>query len=235
MPPPRTLCEAFQSIAALEPDAVALRDLGGTVTLTWRQYRDRVRAIAAGLAGLGVDHGDTVALMLTNRPEFHLCDTAALHLGATPFSVYNTNPAHVLAYQFGNAGNRVVICERQFLPVVREAIRHGGDVEHIVCVDSADGGVVPLARLEAEPATAFDFEAAWRAVVPRDLLTLVYTSGTTGPPKGVELTHANFIENARVLADFGVRDQPNRMISYLPDAHAANRWFSHYAHLLHGG
>jgi len=232
---PRTLCEAFQSVAALEPDAIALRDLGGDVAITWRQYQDRVRSIAAGLAGLGIGRGDTVALMLTNRPEFHLCDTATLHLGGTPFSVYNTNPAQVLAYQFDNADNRVVICERQFLPVIREAVQQGGNVEHIVCVDGADGDALSLEQLEAAPAPEFDFEAAWRAVEPDDLLTLVYTSGTTGPPKGVELTHANFLENARILDDFGVRNQPNRMISYLPDAHAANRWFSHYAQLLHGG
>lgn len=104
-----------------------------------------------------------------------------------------------------------------------------------MCVDGADGDALSLEQLEAAPAPGFDFEAAWRAVEPHDLLTLVYTSGTTGSPKGVELTHANFLENARILVDFGVRDQPNRMISYLPDAHAANRWFSHYAQLLHGG
>ncbi|WP_165690381.1 AMP-binding protein, partial [Mycobacteroides chelonae] len=114
----RTLVEAFQSVAARRPDAIAIRSADGATTLTWRQYTERVRAIASGLAALGVVPGDTVALMLTNRPEFHVCDTAVLHTGATPFSVYNTNPAEVLAYQFENAGNRIVICEKQFLPTV---------------------------------------------------------------------------------------------------------------------
>lgn len=75
--------------------------------------------------------------MLTNRPEFHLCDTAVLHCGATPFSVYNTNPPELLGYQFDNADNRVVICEQQFLPQVRSAVGLGGKVEHIICVDGA--------------------------------------------------------------------------------------------------
>ena len=69
-------------------------------------------AIAAGLAALGVGRGDTVALMLTNRIEFYPCDTAALHLGATPFSIYNTSSPEQIAYLFANAGNRVVITER---------------------------------------------------------------------------------------------------------------------------
>jgi long-chain acyl-CoA synthetase len=122
---PATLCEAFQGTAAKHPDAVALRTVDDTVTITWRQYRDRVRAIAGGLAGLGVGPGDTVALMMTNRPEFHLCDTAVLHTGATPFSVYNTNPPEVLTYQFDNADNRVVMCERQFLPQIFAAMSQG--------------------------------------------------------------------------------------------------------------
>jgi long-subunit acyl-CoA synthetase (AMP-forming) len=71
-------------------------------------------------------------------------------------------------------------------------------------------------------------------VHPDDVLTIVYTSGTTGPPKGVELTHANFIANAKTLDEFGGAGTDDRVISYLPDAHAANRWFTHYQSLLHG-
>jgi long-subunit acyl-CoA synthetase (AMP-forming) len=230
----RTLVEAFQSVAARRPDAMAIRSADGATTLTWRQYAERVRAIASGLAALGVVPGDTVALMLTNRPEFHLCDTAVLHTGATPFSVYNTNPADVLAYQFDNAGNRIVICEKQFLPTVLEAIGRGGKVEQVICVDGDADGAISLAALESTPAPDFDFDATWRAVQPTDLLTIVYTSGTTGPPKGVELTHLNFIENARIADAFGGINSSDRVISYLPDAHAANRWFAHYMNLLHG-
>jgi long-chain acyl-CoA synthetase len=231
---PTTLCAAFQTVAKRDPDAVALRSADGATTITWRRYADRVRAIASGLAAIGVAAGDTVALMLTNRPEFHLCDTAVLHTGATPFSVYNTNPADVLAYQFGNAGNRVVICEKQFLPTVLAAARQGDTVEQVVCVDGEADGAASLATIESAPDADFDFDATWRAVQSTDLLTIVYTSGTTGPPKGVELTHLNFIENARVVDDFGGINSSDRVISYLPDAHAANRWFAHYINLLHG-
>jgi long-subunit acyl-CoA synthetase (AMP-forming) len=230
----RTLVESFQSVAQRDLDAIAIRSGDGATVLTWRHYAERVRAIASGLAALGVVSGDTVALMLTNRPEFHLCDTSVLHAGATPFSVYNTNPAEVLAYQFENAENRVVISEKQFIPTVFAAMKQGGRVEHVICIDGEVEGTVSLATLESTPAQGFDFDATWRAVTPDDLLTIVYTSGTTGPPKGVELTHTNFIENARITDDFGRIDSSDRVISYLPDSHAANRWFAHYTNLLHG-
>src|SRR5687767_15830450 len=76
---PRSVCELFQRTAAGHADRVALRTPGGQVTITWAEYNRRVRDIAAGLAALGVRRGDTVGLMLTNRPEFHLCDAAAMH------------------------------------------------------------------------------------------------------------------------------------------------------------
>ncbi|MFF2549998.1 AMP-dependent synthetase/ligase [Nocardia sp. NPDC058058] len=236
---PRTLCEAFQANVAANPEAVALRTLGGAVAITWREYGERVRGIAAGLAGLGIGPGDTVAIMLTNRPEFHLCDTAILHTGATPFSVYNTNPVDLLAYQFGNAGNRAVICERQFAPqilaAVEKAAAQGNTVEYVICVDEAPDGTLALSAVEAAPAVDFDFEKSWRAVDPENLLTIVYTSGTTGPPKGVELTHTNFLENARVVDEFGGGGPEDKVVSYLPDAHAANRWFAHYLAMISGG
>ncbi|MEU7144486.1 AMP-dependent synthetase/ligase [Nocardia sp. NPDC046473] len=235
---PDTLCAAFQSNVAKYPDAVALRTLGGAISITWREYGERVRAIATGLAALGIEPGDTVAIMLTNRPEFHLCDTAVLHTGATPFSVYNTNPVDLLVYQFSNARNKAVVCESQFAPKILEAVAkaaaQGVHVEHVICVDEAPEGTIALTDVERSTAGAFDFEATWRKVKPDDLLTIVYTSGTTGPPKGVELTHTNFIENARVLDTFGGGGPDDRVISYLPDAHAANRWFAHYLTLLEG-
>ncbi|MFJ4654911.1 AMP-dependent synthetase/ligase [Nocardia sp. NPDC088792] len=238
-PAPRTLCEAFQANVTRYPDAVALRTMGGGTTVTWKQYGDRVRAIATGLAARGIGHGDTVALMLTNRPEFHLIDTAVLHTGATPFSVYNTNPVDLLVYQFGNAGNKVVVCERQFAPQILQAVEkaaaQGINVELVICVDEDVTGTVSLAAIEATENDGFDFDAAWRAVDPEDLLTIVYTSGTTGPPKGVELTHTNFLENARVVEEFGGGSTEDRVVSYLPDAHAANRWFAHYLSMITGG
>ncbi|HZY75828.1 MAG TPA: AMP-binding protein, partial [Jatrophihabitantaceae bacterium] len=229
----KTLCETFQRTVAAAPAAVALRSSDDSVRLTWRQYADRVRTIAAGLAALGVRRGDTVGLMLTNRPEFHLVDTAALHLGAAPFSIYNTLAPEQISYLFGNAGNTVVVCEQQFLEQIRKA-QPGTAVEHIVCVDGAGDDVITLADLEANPAPGFDFEASWRAVGPDDLLTIIYTSGTTGPPKGVELTHANMLAELDATTGIVPSGLGDVVISYLPDAHVANRWGAHYQSMFTG-
>src|SRR4026208_1238030 len=103
--PPRTLCAAFQHTATRRPDPVALRPPDNSTAITWGEYADRVRKVAGGLAKLGISRGDTVAIMLTNRPEFHIVDTGVLHTGATPFSIYNTLAPEQIAYLFSNAGN----------------------------------------------------------------------------------------------------------------------------------
>lgn len=227
---PSTLTAAFQRTAAEHPDRPAL-SIPGAAPITWRTYASRVRALATGLASLGVGRGDTVGIMLTNRPEFHLVDTATLHAGATPFSIYNTLAPEQIAHLFANAGNRVVVCEQQFLPRIRAA---GTAVEHIVCVDGPAEGTITLDELGGRTADGFDFDASWRAVEPQDVLTIIYTSGTTGPPKGVEITHANMIAELESTARVSANRPDDVIISYLPDAHIANRWGCHYISLVSG-
>ena len=142
---------------------------------------------------MGVGPGDTVGIMLLNRPEFALLDTAALHLGAVPFSIYNTSSPEQITYLFGNAGNKVVVTEQVFLPAIRAAET---SFETIISIDGGEG-TLSLEDLEGRSAEGFDFDASWRAVTPDDVLTLIYTSGTTGPPKGVELTHGSMLAELR--------------------------------------
>jgi long-chain acyl-CoA synthetase len=230
---PATMCEAFQATVARYPDELALRTVSGAVTITWGDYAGRVRQIAAGLAGLGVSRGDTVALMMTNRPEFHLADTAALHLGAVPFSVYNTFAAEQVAQVLANAGNRVVLCEEQFAPRLAE-VTGGTAVEHVVCVDGEPAGTVTVEEMVAGGDPGFGFEACWRAVRPDDVLTLIYTSGTTGPPKGVEITHAQMMAELAATSAVLPSGPGDRVVSYLPMAHIAERTASHYSPMLTG-
>jgi long-subunit acyl-CoA synthetase (AMP-forming) len=230
---PATMCEAFQATVARYPDELALRTVSGAVTITWGDYAGRVRQIAAGLAGLGVSRGDTVALMMTNRPEFHLADTAALHLGAVPFSVYNTFAAEQVAQVLANAGNRVVVCEEQFAPRLAE-VTGGTAVEHVVCVDGEPAGTVTVEEMVAGGDPGFGFEACWRAVRPDDVLTLIYTSGTTGPPKGVEITHAQMMAELAATSAVLPSGPGDRVVSYLPMAHIAERTASHYSPMLTG-
>src|SRR5215213_2451564 len=218
-----TLCHAFQHTAAQRPDDVALRTPGDAVSITWREYAERVERIAGGLAALGVERGDAVGLMLLNRPEFHLLDTAALHLGATPFSVYNTSTPEQVAHQFANAGNRVVVTERHFLPTVLAARLRVPAVDHVVLLDGRERDATSLHALEESGTSAFRFGETWRAVAPEDLATIVYTSGTTGPAKGVELTHANALAQCAASAERSPLTPGGRLISYLPRSPASRR------------
>ena len=219
-----TLCEAFQKTAAADPDAPALSTPDGSVSYTWAQYAQEVREIAAGLAGLGVKRGDTVAILLPNRPEFHLVDTAAVHLGATPFSIYNTSSPEQIDYVFSNAQNTVVVTDATGIDRVNAV---AGE-RHVVDVDTG------LDALKAAAAGDFDFEATWRAVQPEDVATLIYTSGTTGPPKGVQLTHHNLLVECNAVAEVLDLRAGDRITSYLPSAHIADRWSGHYNGIVFG-
>ncbi|GHJ48022.1 fatty-acid--CoA ligase [Catellatospora sp. TT07R-123] len=228
---PASLCAVFQQTAARTPDAVALRDhVRGTV-LTWSQYAAEVAALAAGLAGAGLRRGGTIALMLGNRPEFHLADLAAVHLGATPVSVYNTSSPEQLAHVLRDSGARVAVTEQQYLPRV---LACGVPLDLVVCVDGAAPGAVGLPELKAMAPAGFDFAAAWAAVGPDDLLTVIYTSGTTGLPKGVELTHANLLAEIDGLTRVVDLRADDVGLSYLPAAHIADRLASHYIPIVYG-
>jgi long-chain acyl-CoA synthetase len=229
----QTLCAAFQATAARRAEAVALRTPDG-VEITWREYADRVRGIAAGLAAHGVGRGDTVGLMLANRPEGHLLDTAALHLGATPFSIYNTFSPEQIEYVISNSGCRVVVTERQFVDGVLAVRAALPSLRYVVVVDGAASGTEDLDELIAAGDPDFDFDATWRSVAPDDVATLIYTSGTTGPPKGVELTHSNLVWDCRAWLDVTGLEFDGRLMSYLPMAHLADRVVAHYLAMMTG-
>ncbi|HEY2259657.1 MAG TPA: AMP-dependent synthetase/ligase [Solirubrobacteraceae bacterium] len=231
-----TMCEAFALTAAARADQVALRTINDGVTITFAQYREQVRSLAAGLHALGVRRGDAVGFMLTNRPEFHLLDTAAMHLGACPFSIYNTSSVEQIAYLLDNAGCRVVIVETAFVDRMQGARETAEEVAHLIVVDGEPEGAITLADLARRGAAAeFDFDAAWRAVSPEDVLTLIYTSGTTGPPKGVQLTHANELAECQGLQAAGLwRSSEGSTVSFLPVAHIADRGLVHYGQMIWG-
>src|SRR5256714_10815733 len=187
-----TMCAAFQVTAAERTDAVAIRTKGDEFSITWGEYAEKVKRLAAGLAALGLERGQTIGLMLNNRPEFHLVDSAAMHLGATPYSVYNTYTAEQIEYLVTDAANSIIVTEGAYLDTVMKVKEACGSVEHVIDVEgSGREGTMSLDELEDAGSADFDFDAAWRAVEPDDVLTLIYTSGTTGPPKGVQIMHKN--------------------------------------------
>ncbi|MDQ6914401.1 MAG: long-chain fatty acid--CoA ligase [Actinomycetota bacterium] len=222
-----TMAEAFRRTVERVPDRVAVRTADDSTSLTFAELRDRVDALAGGLAELGVGAGDTVALMLSNRPEFHVADLAAMTLGATPFSIYMTYSPEQIAYIVSDAGARVAIVEESVRDRFEEARAELPDLEHVIVVED------DLEKVEAS-GEGFDGEAASREVGPDDTLTLIYTSGTTGPPKGVELSHRNLLGAIATIDDIIDFPEESRVISWLPSAHVAERNAHHYIPVYFG-
>jgi long-subunit acyl-CoA synthetase (AMP-forming) len=235
MQEPTTVPQAFLRTVAERPDEVAYRTRGDDVSITWAEARNRIADLAARLKALGLGRGDTVALMLANRPEFHICDLAVLMTGATPFSVYQTSPPNQVQFIVGDSGASVAITEQAFLPRILGARDGLPELETVIVIDGAPPeGVVHISALGAGDPD-FDVDAAAAAVDAEDLLTLIYTSGTTGPPKGVEITHRAFFAYSAGLLDSVPNLKPgSNVISWLPSAHIAERDAHHYLPLLCG-
>jgi len=229
----RNLVEAFDATVERLADDVAIRTADDSVALSWNELRRRVHASAGGLAGLGVSKGDTVALMLNNRPEFIPLDLAVVSLGAVPFSIYQTAAPEQIEYVLSDADSRVAVVETMFLGQVLAAKRKLPALEHVVVVDGS-GGTHTLAELEGTD-PGFDPAPVADSIEPDDLLTLIYTSGTTGPPKGVQLSHRNVLGLVSSVEDvIEMPDRNTRVISWLPAAHIAERGAHYYMPVIHG-
>ena len=112
----------FRHTAREYPDRPAVRSLDGGDEISWGKLRERVDAVAGGLAELGLGRGDTLAIMLSNRPEFFVVDLAAMMLGAVPFSIYQTLSPEQIAYVVGDSGARIAVVERAHLETFRAAV-----------------------------------------------------------------------------------------------------------------
>jgi len=224
--PAKTFVEAFHRTAREHAGAVAFRTRGGERELTWGQLRERVDKVAGGLAALGLRRGENVALMFANTPEFNLCDLAVMTVGATPFSLYATASPEQIQYVVSDAEARFAIIEPQFAENFRKARADLPKLEKIIV--AGEGGDMTLDELEGSGDGSFDVAASCAQVTEEDTLTLIYTSGTTGPPKGVELTHRNLMTAVEGLKQLITFKPGSKVISWLPNAHIAERAAHHY-------
>jgi long-chain acyl-CoA synthetase len=229
-----TIAEAFRQTVERKPEQVAIRTKGDAFTITWGRLRERVDALAAGLAGLGLKKDDTVALLFGNRPEFHLCDLAVMMVGGTPFSIYNTYAPNQIEFVVKDAGARILMTEQAYLPQVLEARKSLPDLEHVVVIDGeAPEGCLSLEHVEGSGGD-FDVDGCVAEIRPDDILTLIYTSGTTGPPKGVQLVHSNLLSACEGIDQLIEFPDDGRVISWLPSAHVAERNAHHYLPIVYG-
>ncbi len=238
----KTVLDWFERNATEFADKPALgwKTDEGWQTDTWGGYTTRYREIAAGLISLGVAHNDRVAIQTRNVPEHVIADAAALHAGATSVSIYNTLAPEQIAYVANDCAAKVAILEnREFAKRWEEIHSQLGSLEHIVLLDDSDdfrhlGTVLSWGELatRGRELLARDPEAVATAaakVRPDDPATIVYTSGTTGPPKGTIITHRNVAWTMEsVFRHFKVPMHLSA-ISYLPLAHVAERATSYAA------
>jgi long-subunit acyl-CoA synthetase (AMP-forming) len=246
----RTICDHLRATAENSGGAPALSDQApgegggagaagvGWQTLTWGQVRQQVLELAAGFAALGLAKGERVALMLPNRAEHVLADLAAVHAGGTPVTFYATLAADQIAYVAGDCDARIAVLDGAAeLARWQQIIDRLPGLEKIVVRDAAACpagdqymtwaafAALGKERFAADPG---GLGARIAAVGPEDPVTLLYTSGTTGNPKGVLLTHHNVLYEVAAAVSTGAVAAGVRWVSYLPLAHIAERMFSIY-------
>ena len=230
-----TLCEAFQITARVDPEATALVNHLGSEPVTWARYASRVHDVTGGLSACGAHPGDTIAILLRNRPVFNIVDTAVLHAGAVPFSIYPTEPVAQMIALVESSGAEILVTEPMFLDRIRAVAAACPRVRHVIVDGAATGdGETTLAELERAAPVDFDFEATWRAVDAEAIATLVHTSGTTGEPKAVQISHRAIMHSVRGVDHFVVT-APHRGVSFLPAAHITDRFICHYSLIVLGG
>jgi long-chain acyl-CoA synthetase len=247
-----TMPQVLRYRAQTQGDLLALRekDRGLWRRTTWKGYFENARLLAIGLYALGFRSGDRLAVASDDIPEWLFADLAAQMVGGSCLGIYPTNPWPELQYIVRHSRAKIVVCgdQEQTDKVLIARRNEGGlpDLTTILTVDmkgmrhyAEDGlmsfaSVVELgARKEAELGATID--AAIDAGKPHDVAIIVYTSGTTGMPKGAMLTHRNMLHSAsQVVSIHGLRRDTYSILCYLPLCHVAERSFSTVMQLLTG-
>jgi len=195
-------------------------------TLTWGDYGQAVREISRALAARGVGKGDRVAILAQTRPEWAFIDQAVLALGAVTVPIYPSNTAEQCQYILENSQACALFIEDGAQMAKYQAVASRcPQVKTLVTLqDQAPEGALTLAAFRAQGRefarkNPGGFEAALSKVQPADMATIVYTSGTTGNPKGVVLTHGNFASDIRSVTQVLSAGEDDTVLSFLPMAH----------------
>ncbi|WP_121820366.1 AMP-dependent synthetase/ligase [Halostella salina] len=240
---------------ALVGTAVDAAPDGEYATITYDEMRGIVARLAAGFRALGVDGGDRVGMFAATRMEWAQCDLALLSAGAAVTTVYKSSSPDQVRYLLDDPGASGVVVENEELLERVLSVSDALDLRFAIVMDDVgeeyadEDGVYTLDEVYEQGAERFDEDdyASWiDDLEPDDLASLVYTSGTTGQPKGVQLTHRNLRANVNQLRKrYGPRpDKPNSMavmdagtttVSYLPLAHIFERTTGHFYPFSSGG
>ena len=217
-------------------DALAAKIDGQWVPTSTQQLQDQANLVSLGLVSLGLKHGDKVAIISMNRPEWMLADFGISQIGAVSVPMYPSITVEDYKYIFTDAGVRAIfVADKSLHDKVMEATA-GLDVPaaNIFTFDKISGARHFSELLEiGKKGNVGDLEPLKAAVQPDDLLTLIYTSGTTGSPKGVMLTHDNILSNCRNSQRFVPVSKDDKALSFLPLCHIFERMVT-YLYMING-
>lgn len=235
-----TLCEMFQRTVARRGDALALSALGRP-SVSWRTYGEQVETLACALMSIGIGSGDTVALLTANSIDFHIADTAVMHTGAVPFSLPVQDPPHTLVDRLLVAAVETLIVEPPYLDLARALRQVSDQLRHVIVIGHEDRQLDPVAgelRItelgQPDRPAGPDFARRWKSVTPEQTATLIFTSGTTGRPKAVQLPHRAITVSLQTFLRFTPGGEGGHLLSYLPLTHIAERFMSHYLSIGYG-
>ena len=217
-------------------DALASKIDGSWVPVSTQQVQDQANLVSLGLVALGLKHGDKVAIISMNRPEWMLADFGISQIGATSVPMYPSITVEDYRYIFADAGVRAVfVADQKLFDKVKEATANLDiPAENVFTFDKIEGARHFSELLElGKKGNAVDLEPLKAAVQPDDLLTLIYTSGTTGQPKGVMLTHDNILSNCRNSQRFVPVTKDDKALSFLPLCHIFERMVT-YLYMING-
>jgi long-chain acyl-CoA synthetase len=208
--------------------------------VSYREVLHYADAISSYFLEMGIRKGDRLGLIIENSPEWVYYDQALQQIGGINVSIYPTLPEHEIEYILNDSETRTLLVGNPFLfrkiikianncPNLQRIIPAFDDHNKYLAGKSLHAGVISFKNLIAEgEACIADYEKTIRsasdAILPSDLASLIYTSGTTGTPKGVMLTHSNFVQNVRVCLDqIPVIDENETFLSFLPLSHVFER------------
>ncbi|MBS1850608.1 MAG: long-chain fatty acid--CoA ligase [Acidobacteria bacterium] len=233
----QTLNDVFFAVVERDAQQAMLHKQSGSWTpISARQLYQDVVGVARALQSWGIVHGDRVAILSENRPEWTIADFASLLLGAVTVPIYPTLTEEQTAYLLCDAGVRVAFVSSEKHLRKLQVIAGQTPLERIVVMDELEtNDAVPMPQLMRQGPKQRDagFEAAARKVAPADLATIIYTSGTTGIPKGAMLSHGNMASNLEYSLQGFCIHSGQTSISFLPLSHVTARHVD-FAMLYHG-
>jgi acyl-CoA synthetase (AMP-forming)/AMP-acid ligase II len=218
--PPTPLAEFVLAGAAARGERAALIDAGTGRTITYAELPSLVDRTAASLARLGIGKGDVCAVFAVNSPEYLIAVLAVIRLGAVVTTASPMYTKDDLAKQLADSGARVLFTQTALAPTWHAALE-GRGVEHVITLDAVAGDAAGARKTLAFSALAASPGTAPRvAIDPEDLVALPYSSGTTGLPKGVMLTHRNLVANILQTDSAGhYRHGEDVTVAFLPFFH----------------